>query len=251
MTVCETESVHKIYERLFELSQTFLVPSEFAAKVLKRQFPHGDFKVLRHYSPPPLPCPKKTVDSQQLDRIPRNAYVFYHIGNILDPRKNITGLIDSFLKLNLPNCYLVLKASCFEPVDWEVPNCLIIQGNRSLAELEYIHSRCHCYVSCSFSEGAGMGAIEAAIRNKPVIVQEYGAALEYIDTPFVVKMKGLRAVGTEDFLFEKDMRWGDPDMEDLERHMEHVFAKKISTWAHPKTQALMEAVPEQLSLCLI
>jgi len=43
MTVCETESVHKIYERLFELSQTFLVPSEFAAKVLKRQFPRGDF----------------------------------------------------------------------------------------------------------------------------------------------------------------------------------------------------------------
>jgi glycosyltransferase involved in cell wall biosynthesis len=242
MTVCETETVHESYKRLFELSDTFLVPSEFASKVLSRQFPEGTFPVLRHYAPPPLPCPTMTEDTQVLETIPNDAYVFYHIGNIIDPRKNISMLINTFIRLNLPNSYLVLKASCNRYIPWSFPNGIIIQGERSKSELEYIHSKCHCYVSCSFSEGAGMGAIEAAVRNKPVIVQEYGAALEYIDTPYVIRCTGLRTVGADDFLFTKDMQWGEHEWSDLETHMRHAYTNRVMFQEHPKTHAIMEEI---------
>lgn len=240
MTVCETETVHSCYEKLFELSDTFLVPSDFAARVLSRQFPKGTFVVLRHYAPPPLPCPTTTMDTQVLATIPNDAYVFYHIGNVIDPRKNIHMLINTFLKLQLPKAYLVLKASCNRYIPWSFPNGIIIQGERMKEELEYIHSKCHCYVSCSFSEGAGMGAIEAAVRNKPVIVQEYGAALEYIDTPYVIPCTGLRPVGMDDFLFTKDMLWGEHDWSQLEKHMRDVYTERLTEYIHPKTHTIME-----------
>ena len=240
MTVCETETVHKDYEKLFELSDTFLTPSEFSANVLSRQFPDKHFNVLRHYAPPPSKLPLTTMDTQVLETIPNDAYVFYHIGNIIDQRKNIPTLINTFMKMNLPNSYLVLKASCNRYLPWTFPNGILIQGERTREELEYIHSKCHCYVSCSHSEGAGMGAIEAAVRNKPVIVQEYGAAIEYIDTPYVIRCTGLRKVGVDDFLFTKDMEWGDHDWDDLEKHMRTVYEKRITSEKHPKTHAIME-----------
>lgn len=240
MTVCETETVHPDYEKLFELSDTFLTPSAFSANILSRQFPDKFFGVLHHYAPPPLPVPSSTMDTQVLETIPNDAYVFYHIGNIIDPRKNIATLINTFVKMNLPKAYLVLKASCNRYIPWTFPNGIIIQGERTREELEYIHSKCHCYVSCSHSEGAGMGAIEAAVRDKPVIVQEYGAALEYIDTPYVIRCTGLRKVGMDDFLFTKDMEWGDHDWSDLEKHMRTVYEQRVISQKHPKTQVIME-----------
>lgn len=240
MTVCETETVHPDYQKLFELSDTFFTPSAFSANVLSRQFPDKTFQVLYHYAPPPLPIPVATMDTQILSTIPNDAYVFYHIGNVIDMRKNISTLINTFLHMKLPNAYLVLKASCNRYLPWSFPNGIIIQGDRTREELEYIHSKCHCYVSCSFSEGAGMGAIEAAVREKPVIVQEYGAALEYIDTPYVIRCTGLRKVGMDDFLFTKDMEWGEHNWSDLETHMRTVYEERLTTQKHPKTQAIME-----------
>lgn len=246
MTVCETETVHPLYERLFELSDTFYVPSQFAADILKRQFPTGTFKVLKHYANPQ----KKLIKCDELNVIPSNAYVFYHIGNVIDFRKNIPGLINTFIKLNLPNTYLVLKATCIRPVNWSFPNGIIIEGLMPESKIEYIHNRCDCYVSCSYSEGVGMGAVEAAIRGKPVIIQEYGGTKEYVDTPYIIPSKGLRKVGAEDFLFQKDMLWGDPDMDVLAKHMLDVYTKQMRRQEHPKTHRIMKSIPRELNLAL-
>jgi hypothetical protein len=43
-------------------------------------------------------------------------------------------------------------------------------GLLSDEEMENIHALGDCYVSFSSSEGVGMGAVEAALRNKPVII---------------------------------------------------------------------------------
>ena len=55
MTVCETDTVHPVYEKLFEISRVFWVPSEFCKNILEKQFPYTDLRVLRHWIPPPPP----------------------------------------------------------------------------------------------------------------------------------------------------------------------------------------------------
>jgi glycosyltransferase involved in cell wall biosynthesis len=239
MTVCETETVHEYYGRLFELSDTFYTPSLFSANILKRQFPDGDFKVLHHYA-----SPAKAISNIQWN-IPNDGYIFYHIGNVIDIRKNISGIISAFTTLNLPKCYLVLKASCNRHVELNLPNIFVINDRLTQEEMETLHSKCDCYVSFSHSEGAGMGAIEAAIRNKPVIITEYGASTEYIDTPYIIPCDMTR-VGVDDFLFKKDMLWGDPDFESLVRYMKHAYENNVRFSESKKTHEIMQRVPGDL-----
>lgn len=241
MTVCETETVHEYYEKLFELSDTFYTPSLFSANILKRQFPGGEFKVLHHYASPVV----TKLQTKWTPDVPTDGYIFYHIGNIIDARKNISGIISAFMTLNLPKCYLVLKASCNRKVESPFPNVFIINEMLTIEEMEILHRRCNCYVSFSHSEGAGMGAIEAAIRNKPVIITEYGASKEYIDTPYVIPCT-LTPVGVDDFLFKKDMLWGNPDINSLMEYMRDVYDKKLNFSKSQKTIEIMHKVPGDL-----
>ena len=240
MTICETETVHPIYGRLAELSDTFYTSSQFTSDILKRQFPNMNFPVLHLYAPPCVHHVQKKV------HFPADAYVFYHIGNVIDHRKNIPKIIEAFLRLQLPNCFLLLKATCNQPVPWKnIPNVVVIEGLLSHEDLEGIHAVGDCYVSCSHSEGAGMGAIEAAMRHKPVIIQEYGATKEYVDTQYIVPC-GMKKVGVDDFLFMADMEWGDPDFDALMKHMKHAYDTKARVHVHPKTHNVVSSVPTRL-----
>jgi glycosyltransferase involved in cell wall biosynthesis len=69
-------------------------------------------------------------------------------------------------------------------VEWKVPNVHIINGLLPDDVIRDLHDQCHCYVSFSSSEGVGMGAVEAALYNKPVIITDYGAPREYIKTKY-------------------------------------------------------------------
>jgi len=230
MTVCETETVHPDYGKLFKMFNTVLVPSEFCKTVFSRQFRGTEFKVVRHWEPLPEPSPERSSAKK---------YVFYHIGNILDHRKQINHIIRAFQELDLPDSQLVLKATCKQPVKVNVPNVLVINGLLPKEQLDRIHNACDCYVSFSNSEGVGMGAVEAALRDKPVILSSYGGAVEYINTEYVIKCK-LKTVGVDDFLYSAYMFWGDPDYETLKKHMKHAYDNKVRHVDHEYTRILLE-----------
>ena len=116
-------------------------------------------------------------------------------------------------------------------------------------ELEGVHAAGDCYVSFSHSEGAGMGAIEAAMRNKPVIIPEYGAGKEYIDPPYIIPCTRTK-VGIYDFMYEPDMEWGDPDFETLKTFMKDAYDKQLRVMPHPKTHSIMASVPITLTQIL-
>jgi glycosyltransferase involved in cell wall biosynthesis len=231
MTVCETETVHPVYGELVRRYKTIYVPSSYCQTILKRQFPDGIWNILRHTAlGSPLPPPKT------------ERYTFYTIGNMLDPRKNIQMLLDSFRELNIPDVRLVLKATCKEVYKCNVPGVLVMNGLLTDEQLESVHSMCHCYVNCSFSEGVGMGAVEAAMRDKPVILTEYGGLKEYIpSSPFVIS-SGRTLVGNDDFLYTKDMVWGLPVKTDLVRYMRKCATEKIVSWDHSATRQLVGEV---------
>jgi glycosyltransferase involved in cell wall biosynthesis len=234
MTVCETDTVHKSYS-LLPTDRTIFVPSIFCQEVLQNQFKTHKFSVLRHWTDPnPQKSQVKVIE---------DAYVFYTIGNVKDPRKNLRLLLEAFVRLNLPRAHLLIKSSCTSNLILDIPNVTVInEGLVSDTFMEEIHSTGDCYVNCSHSEGVGMGTVEAAVHDKPIILSEYGGAKEYVDTPFIIECdKGL--VGYNDFLFEPNMSWGHPRLESLMAHMKHCYENDICTWDHTHTKQLLGSLP--------
>lgn len=220
MTICETETVHEDYNLIMKEFKRVAVPSEFCKRVLSRQFPDNEFYIIHAHVPPP---PKE------------KPYTFYHIGNILDRRKNFKAILEAFLRLNEPNTRLLVKATCNQNVEINLPRVEVINGLVSEEEMNKIHDRSDCYVSFSHSEGIGLGAVEAALRDKPVIITNYGAPCEYINTPYTIDCK-LKEVGADDFLFKKEMLWGDPDSSQLLEFMRHAYENRVRFMDHSHTK---------------
>lgn len=224
MTVCETETVHEDYGLIMKEFKKVAVPSEFCKRVLSRQFPNNEFYVIHVHIPQPNPKP----------------YVFYHIGNILDPRKNFKAILEAFVRLNDPNTRLLVKATCKQAVQIKLPNVEIINGLISDEEMDKIHDRGDCYVSFSSSEGVGMGAVEAAMRDKVVIITNYGGAPEYIKTPYTIDCD-LQELPFDDFLFKKGMVWGKPNPDQLMEFMKDVSKNNVRHMNHEHTKKLVGA----------
>ena len=221
MTICESETVHEDFGRLMKEFKKIGVPSEFCKRVFSTQFPDNEFYIVRAYVPPPPPRP----------------YIFYTIGNMNDTRKNFGGMLRAFMRLENPNAHLVVKAQSNAPIHLKLPNVQIINEELTEEQMNDLHNTCDCYVSSSHSEGIGMGPVEAALRDKPVIISDFGGICEYVKTPYTVQCKPVK-IGRDNYLFKKDMIWGEPDENQLfeymkdaldknSRHMDHTHTKKI------------------------
>ena len=235
MTVCETETVHEDYGLLFDMFDRIAVPSEFCKRVFSRQFPHKEFYIIHAYIPP-------------------EPYVFYHIGNVIDPRKNFNAILRAFIQLNIkyPDVRLLVKATCNQGIEIKVKNVEVINGLISDREIDIIHSRGHCYVNASNSEGVGMGAVEAAIRDKPVIATSYGGPSEYLKTPYMIDCE-LQELERDDFLFKKGMVWGKPNFDQLLEFMEDAYKKRLKFMDHSFTKELVsrQKILEEFSVNII
>jgi glycosyltransferase involved in cell wall biosynthesis len=222
MTVCETETVHEDYGLIMKEFKRVAVPSEFCKRVLSRQFPDNDFYVIHAHIPQPKEKP----------------YTFYHIGNIMDPRKKFRDILQAFVRLNEPNTRLVVKATSNQAVQIQFPRVEVINDMLSEEEMDTLHNRCDCYVGFSHSEGVGMGAVEAAMRDKPVIITNYGGAPEYIKTPYTIDC-GLQELERDDFLFKKGMVWGEPNFDQLLEFMRHAYDNRVRHMDHEHTKNLV------------
>ena len=222
MTVCETETVHEDYGLIMKEFKRVAVPSEFCKRVLSRQFPDNEFYVIHAHIPQPKEKP----------------YTFYHIGNIMDPRKKFRDILQAFVRLNEPNTRLVVKATSNQAVQIQFPRVEVINDMLSEEEMDTLHNRCDCYVGFSHSEGVGMGAVEAAMRDKPVIITNYGGAPEYIKTPYTIDC-GLQELERDDFLFKKGMVWGEPNFDQLLEFMRHAYDNRVRHMDHEHTKNLV------------
>lgn len=210
MTVCETETVHPDYGLIFEEFKKIAVPSVFCKNILSRQFPHNEFFVIHAH------IPEK-----------KRPYTFYHIGNVFDGRKQVNKIIEAFIRLNKEDSRLLIKATHFKQWHPNIPRVKVINGLLPESDMEDVHTMGDVYVSFSKSEGVGMGQVEAAIRDKPVITTGYGGSTEYIQTPYMIPCtKGV--VEEDDFLFQKGMEWGNPSFDHLLEYMTECYEKKLT-----------------------
>ena len=119
-------------------------------------------------------------------------------------------------------------------------------------EMDTLHNRCDCYVNFSHSEGIGMGAVEAALRSKPVIITNYGGAPEYVKTPYTIDCE-LQELEKDDFLFKKGMMWGNPNFNQLLEFMRHAYDNRVRYMEHNHTKQLVgrENVLEEFILNVV
>lgn len=208
ITVCETETVHEKYGLIFDSFKNIFTPSEYCKKIFDRQF-GINCKIMRH-----------------IVRVPK-TFVFYTIGNITDPRKNIKMLLEAFLRLNDPSIRLLIKATCRNPINIKLKNVRVVQELLDDDGMESIHRSGDCYINCSHSEGVGMGAVEAAERGKPVIFPEYGGLKEYVPHDFMIPCT-VKECGITDYLFQPHMKWGFFETEqlmDMMRKVKNMYFK--------------------------
>ena len=83
----------------------------FVEKCFKKQFPETDFYIIHAHVPDNRP------------------YTFYHIGNVTDPRKNFNKIIETFVRMNKPDSRLLIKATCKQPIQINIPNVEVINGS--------------------------------------------------------------------------------------------------------------------------
>jgi hypothetical protein len=86
-----------------------------------------------------------------------------------------------------------------------------------------------------------MGAVEAALYDKPIIISDYGGLKEYVKTPYIVRCSK-SPIGFDDFLFTKDLVWGQPDLNHLVELMKHCYDQGITCWDHSFTRDLVGKV---------
>jgi glycosyltransferase involved in cell wall biosynthesis len=159
----------------------------------------------------------------------------------MDQRKNVNKILEAFIRCEFgDSAILVLKATCLQQVEIRLPNVLVINGLIPQEDLDGLHLVSDCYVSFSSSEGIGMGAVEAALHNKPVIITDYGGAVEYIKTPYTIHC-GLQELPCDDFLFKKGMLWGRPNFDELVQYMKDAYSKKLTYMNHDFTKQLVSS----------
>lgn len=234
MTICETETVHEDYGKLFHHFKHVATPSRFCQRIFQRQFPNNTFHVVNAY----VDDPGVSVLSYKPKDWSNTKYTFYHVGNVADPRKNANGIIRAFVELfgdRTDRVRLLIKATCKQPIDVQIPGVEVINGLLSQEDLDRVHEQGDCYVTFSHSEGIGLGAVEAALHAKPVIMPEYGGGPEYVNTPYLIQC-GMTRVPQDDFLFKAGMEWGDPDFNMLKRFMQTAFETRDNRAGHPLTQ---------------
>ena len=236
MTICETETVHEDYGLIMNEFKRVAVPSEFCKRVFSKQFPNNEFYVIHAHVPVPREKP----------------YTFYHIGNIADPRKRFKDILQAFVRLNEPNTRLIVKATGKQPIQIQFPRVEVINDLLDDDAMDDLHNRCDCYVTFSHSEGIGMGAVEAALRSKPVIITNYGGAPEYVKTPYTIDCE-LQELEKDDFLFKKGMMWGNPNFNQLLEFMRHAYDNRVRYMEHNHTKQLVgrENVLEEFILNVV
>jgi glycosyltransferase involved in cell wall biosynthesis len=246
MTICETETVHEDYGKLFSHFPVVATPSKFCQGIFQRQFPETQFHVVNAY----VDDPGVSVLSYRPKDWSQRKYTFYHVGNVADQRKNANGIIRAFVELfgdKTDQVRLLIKATCNQPVNVDAPGVEVINGLLSQEDLDKVHDQGDCYVTFSHSEGIGLGAVEAALRAKPVIMPEYGGGSEYVNTPYSIRC-GRTQLARDDFLFKAGMEWGNPDFNMLKQFMQRAFETRDCRAGHPLTQYAVskEKVSRQL-----
>jgi len=151
-------------------------------------------------------------------------FVFYAI-NSDSPRKNLEELIRSFKIMNIESSCLYIKTGKSNYKSEK--NVIIDETLYSDSEIQYIHEKFDCFVNTSFSEGVGLGMLDASSKKSFVITNSYGGQIEYLPFGFYVNYC-LTNVEDDYYYFQGlSSKWARVNSEHLRDVMRFVYDTRL------------------------
>ena len=91
--------------------------------------------------------------------------------------------------------------------------------------MNYIHKIGNCFVSTSYSEGVGLGMIDAAYYGNTIITNSFSGILEYL--PYILSCNFVLTNVEDDYVFyDSKQIWGTPLKEDVINKMKIAFKNR-------------------------
>jgi glycosyltransferase involved in cell wall biosynthesis len=180
-SVWETEELPEQYVAPLQLVDAIWTCSPFARTAFAKHF--AEVSVVPHIV---APFPVWEQDRESVKRrigYSKDAYYFYTIVDSINPRKNLFGLIDVFLKnfLNDSDVYLVVKQYRHAYDLGNLRNVISVTDTLSYGEMFALHELCHCCLSLHHAEAWGLSLSEALCLGNPVIATGYSGNMTFMD----------------------------------------------------------------------
>lgn len=247
MMVWETEEVPQIMIRWANLFNHILTPSLYCLNIFNKVI-DNQFTFVPHHVPN-IKWDISQIRPRLKTLMNNKKYKFYTIGNMADKRKNLDFLIKGFLECNFDNAMLFIKVQSYDKVDISGKNIYVVDDVLiSNEEISYIHDKCDCYISTSYSEGVGLGIVEAANHGNPVIMTDYGGQNDYVKTDYLIDTR-IDMIGFDYGYFTSNMTWGHPNYDTYVKLLKNVYNSKVNNQDHRKTVNMSEN-PRYISMQL-
>jgi len=255
----ETDTLPASWLPLLALADLVLVPSQWNRTVYEKSGCRVRLRVVPHSFNPPRTTPAPLP----LPGVRPTDFVFYTIG-VWTSRKNNDRLVEAFLRAFDASdpVVLVLKTS---PLNERLrrhgklqsrlsrwfrtsrnavrllrlahaspARVVVLDEFVSAAQIETLHQRGDAYVSLAHAEGWGLGAFDAAGRDKPVVMTGYGGALDFLP-PHLAHLIDYDLVPVEvghtenHFIYRRDHRWAQPDLNHAVSLLKKIYSQRRAT----------------------
>lgn len=249
-TVWETTAIPAGWKVLLNSVEGLLVPCRWNKEIFEKGGVTVPISIVPH-----IHCPQNDAVSSR-EKSTKAPFTFYGI-NTWTERKSCWNTVRAFLNEfnSSDNVRLILKTSemalnnprgflasrilrqrhvktrkVLQAIMSEYSNpaeVQLITSNLNNGDISELHSKSDCYVSLTRTEGWGMGAFDACIHGKPVIMTGFGGQLDYLtpEDSYLVDYK-LVPVVDRNPSYSADQYWAEPSVEHASRLIRSVFENR-------------------------
>jgi len=210
----ETNRLPAQWPECFNHYEGIFVPSQFNKAVFEASGIHCPIHLLPHVAR----TQNASDEGLDLGAVNDEDFVFYTIGAWTTRKamgQTVRAYLDAFSAED--PVALVIKTDAIKPLAsqrsrfvgsgasgwqlttaWSLARILadypkpakihLVSGRITPGQIDQLHRRGDCFISLSHSEGWGLGAFDAALAAKPVIITGWGGQLDYLgkDYPYLV-----------------------------------------------------------------
>ncbi|RJG05398.1 glycosyltransferase family 1 protein [Noviherbaspirillum cavernae] len=276
----ESDTIPAHWPAILNKFHAVLVPSQFNADVFRAggvTVPIHVVPHIRRHAHEDI-TPEQRSDMRRQLGIDEDRFVFYSIGAWM-LRKDFPRLIEAFLQEFGEDepVALLLKTSS-KPVHFPLPHeqgktslqlvqesiqafaskhqrsratiALLAGDGVSGAWLDCLHQVGDAYISLSRAEGWGMGAFEATVLGRPVLMTGWSGQLDFLghDHPGLIDYS-LEPIDWPGTSYGPDHRWAVADIDDTRRKMRELFERRNQPDEH--AMRLSEKMCSQYSEAVI
>lgn len=253
----ESDTIPEQWPGILNQFDAVLVPCHFNAEVFRAGGVTAPIHVVPHirrHAIEDVTAAQRAELRRKLG-IEKNQFVFYSIG-AWQMRKDFPRLIQAFLEeFSLDEQVVLVLKSSTKPVHSPLPHeegktsvqlikevveavntrqgksgakIMVMAGDGvSGTWLDCLHQMGDAYVSLSHAEGWGMGAFDAALLGRPVLITGWGGVLDFLgdDYPGLIQ-HSLEHIDWPGTTFEPHHRWAVADVDDARTKMRDLFERR-------------------------